>query len=104
MRKLTIVLFVLMGCAGNKPVAEQKANAADDPRCEEFLSCLEEFYPKYFKNKYDVSFETVEELMKMPFPLDLENGTILFCLETITCNKTNYCATIQDNEGHTIKF
>lgn len=68
-----------------------------------FFSRLE-FYRDYFRSRYDADVEVAKELMKMPFPLDLEDGTILYCLETITCNKTDYCIVIQDNKGFTNKF
>lgn len=96
-----MLLLGLSSCAGNKAVANQVISNGDDPRCKDFLIRLKD-YPRYFKEEYDIPFE--EEMLKMSFPIELENGLVLSCLETITCDKINYCITVQDSKGFVEKF
>jgi hypothetical protein len=70
-------LFALIGCAGNKPVAEHN-NARGDLRCE--------LLPKMIDVAVEVSktsnFYTV-------------GGEKCNCIETMTCNNEDYCIAIK---------
>ncbi len=109
MRKLAIVLFALLGCAGNKPMAEQKANAADDPRCEEFYKLSdkkEAMYPEEFDElkkhakESGVNFNKYYEFLEISF---IQNfvlaGFKTRCNEVIICNQKEYCISFRYSNG-----
>jgi len=81
---LPFIALALLSCAGNKPVA----NADDDPRCNDFYKVIE-----IDAKKYEVSFSKNLKSHKMPIPqgYDKDNPERV-CIETILCNKTEYCA------------
>jgi len=91
---MIMLLVVLLGCAGNKPVVEQTANY--DRECDALFARIGDYQnnPERFPD-----FETFYELSKKQFPLDLGDGMIFHCLKTITCNGINYCV-IVEADGH----
>jgi len=97
-----IVLLALLGCAGNKPVPEQKSNAVDDPRCEKYYKTMNENTPM---GEFDFFKEEAKELLGLNInePVDiyeisnfkeLESHFLLQCNEAITCNQKSYCVSI----------
>jgi hypothetical protein len=75
---LAIILFALLGCASNKPVPSQAANADDDPRCKEFYKAMEDVSRDY----------EIKDFLKI---FEASYRPEITCLEAITCSEIVYC-------------
>jgi hypothetical protein len=95
MKRLVIAFLALMGCAFNKPAVEQAKNNV--LTCDVFFARLNDLQRKFQGQRRVYEFEACYELMKQSFPLDFENGTIIYCRETITCDGTDYCTYMEIN-------
>jgi len=77
---LFLLALASLNCAGNKPMVSQIANADDDPKCKEFYEAIEDVSKDFEKTK-DEFIKTFETSYRPE----------VTCLETITCNKIDYC-------------
>ena len=102
MKKLAIVLFTLIGCAGKPIVNNTVAKAEDDPRCEKYYEVMNKYTDI---NELEAIKEEAKELLgfQLNNPIDiyelsnfkeLETHFSLRCNEAITCNQKSYCISI----------
>jgi hypothetical protein len=83
---LLIALLLLLGCASSKPVV----TTDDDHRCEGFYETV-----NVISKKDKLDFAKILGFHKAPvFPIDDNNNPKMVCLETISCNKTEYCISV----------
>jgi len=79
-----LLALALLGCAGNKLVV----NADDNPKCGKFYETVE-----VMAKKDKISITKILKFHKMPIPQGYDkNNPERVCIETILCNKTEYCA------------
>jgi len=96
-----IALLALLGCAGNKPVPEQKANIDNDHKCAEFFELVNK---KMSASEFEILKEYAKELgLELNEPVDvyertcfqmLESHYSFRCNETISCNQKDFCISI----------
>jgi len=107
-RFLVIALLILVGCASNKPTAEQATATNDNLMCEKFYEFVNKTYSiKEFQELKEAAKEEGLELNEMidVFEMPIVRTALSsseLCNETITCNQKIYCLSILNLRDSTI--
>jgi len=105
-----IALLALLGCAGNKPMPEQKANKSDDPRCGDFYEFSDkrmnidpEGFEELKKDAEEIGYhiENPYDLLEISFTQNVVLANLkIRCNKVITCNQKEYCISFISSSGY----